>query len=108
MAANNSSRLTSITDEQFRLIAPSLTPAQRSTYLPALNAAMQQFEINTIGPIAAFISRLLVESQGLTRFIENLNYSAAGLLKTFPTHFDPVTAKNYAHHPERIANRVYA
>jgi putative chitinase len=106
MASN--SRSTSITDEQFRLIAPSLTPAQRSTYLPNLNAAMQQFEINTVGRIAAFISRLLVESQGLTRFVENLNYSASRLQVVFPTHFRGVNLASYAHQPEKIANRVYA
>lgn len=38
---------------------------------------------------------------------ENLNYSDAGLLKTFPTHFTPAQAAECAHNPEAIANRAY-
>lgn len=39
---------------------------------------------------------------------ENLNYSASGLLKTFPKYFTPMQANSYARNPERIANRAYA
>lgn len=39
---------------------------------------------------------------------ENLNYSAEGLLKTFPKYFTPAQAKAYARKPEAIANRAYA
>ena len=39
---------------------------------------------------------------------ENLNYSAPGLLKTFPKYFTPMQASSYARNPERIANRAYA
>jgi putative chitinase len=39
---------------------------------------------------------------------ENLNYSASGLLKTFPKYFTPMQAQSYARRPERIANRAYA
>lgn len=38
---------------------------------------------------------------------ENLNYSAEGLLKTFPTHFTPEQAEECAHNPQAIANRAY-
>jgi putative chitinase len=41
-------------------------------------------------------------------FTENLNYSAEGLLKTFPKYFNAETAAASARKPERIANRVYA
>lgn len=58
---------------------------------------------------AAFIGQLCVESAHFGRTTENLNYSSDGLLKTFPRHFkDRADADNYAHHPEKIANRVYA
>ncbi|HGM7691314.1 TPA: glycoside hydrolase family 19 protein, partial [Pseudomonas aeruginosa] len=40
--------------------------------------------------------------------IENLNYSAELLLRTWPKRFTPAEAKQYARQPERIANRVYA
>ena len=44
---------------------------------------------------------------GFTRAIENLNYSAEGLLKTFPKYFNEPTAREYARKPELIANHVY-
>jgi putative chitinase len=39
---------------------------------------------------------------------ENLNYSASGLLATFPKYFAASQAAVYARQPERIANRAYA
>lgn len=39
--------------------------------------------------------------------VENLNYSAHGLMKTWPTRFGPSRAANYAHNPQRIADAVY-
>ncbi|WP_137132092.1 hypothetical protein [Rhizobium sp. FY34] len=38
---------------------------------------------------------------------ENLNYSEAGLLRSFARYFSPAEAKAYARQPERIANRAY-
>jgi putative chitinase len=56
---------------------------------------------------AMFWAQLAHES-GLKPINENLNYSAAGLLKVFPKYFNPVTALQYAKKPEMIANKVYA
>jgi putative chitinase len=39
---------------------------------------------------------------------ENLNYSASGLLATFPKYFTVAQAAEYARQPERVANRAYA
>lgn len=39
---------------------------------------------------------------------ENLNYSASGLLKTFPRYFTLQQAQTFAYKPELIANRVYS
>lgn len=39
---------------------------------------------------------------------ENLNYSSAGLLATFPKYFTVAQATAYARQPQRIANRAYA
>lgn len=46
--------------------------------------------------------------QTFAPILENLNYSEAGLLSTFPKYFNKVTAKSYARKPEAIANRAYA
>ena len=40
--------------------------------------------------------------------VENLNYSAAGLRRTFRKYFTEAQAKQYARKPEAIANRAYA
>ncbi|MDB5555440.1 MAG: putative glycohydrolase [Rhizobium sp.] len=39
--------------------------------------------------------------------VENLNYSAEGLIKTWPSHFDANKAASFAHQPQKIANAVY-
>ena len=39
---------------------------------------------------------------------ESLNYSASGLLATFPKYFTISQAAAYARQPQRIANRAYA
>jgi putative chitinase len=39
--------------------------------------------------------------------VENLNYSAQGLLKTWPTHFTASMAQKYAHNPRMIADVAY-
>jgi putative chitinase len=38
---------------------------------------------------------------------ENLNYSAQGLINTWPSRFGPARAADYAHNPQRIADAVY-
>lgn len=48
------------------------------------------------------------ESNGFKAVSENLNYSVDGLMKTFRTHFNDFSARNYAKKPEKIANLVYA
>lgn len=56
-----------------------------------------------------FIAQCAHESNGFTTFVENLNYSAEGLVKTFPKYFPTLeSAQSYARQPEKIANKVYA
>jgi putative chitinase len=56
-------------------------------------AACAAHEINTPDRIAAFLANVMVETSALSRLVEDLNYSPAGLLKTWPTHFTPATAQ---------------
>lgn len=46
--------------------------------------------------------------QTMQPVVENLNYTSAGLLKTFKKYFTPAEAVAYAKKPQAIANRVYA
>jgi putative chitinase len=39
--------------------------------------------------------------------VENLNYSAQGLMNTWPSRFDAAKAAAFAHDPQRIADEVY-
>ena len=57
---------------------------------------------------AMFLAQCAVECGGFRIFEENLNYSADGLLKTFPKHFNQNNVALYARNRQAIANRVYA
>ncbi len=78
------------------------------TWAPLLEAAMAQYQINSINRRAAFLANCCHESQQFNRVAENLNYSAAGLMATWPNRFpDKRIAKQYERQPEKIANKVY-
>src|ERR1700722_14945844 len=79
-----------------------------SQWIAPLQAACDRYEINTPLRMAAFLATCGVESARLTAISENLNYSVAGLLSTFPDYFDAAEAQQYANKPPMIANRVYA
>jgi putative chitinase len=76
--------------------------------VPALDAAMQRFEIASPARMAAFLAQLAHESGELRHWTENLNYGWQGLRKTFSKYFrTDADARAYERKPERIANRVY-
>ena len=77
-------------------------------FVNPLNKELNNNEINTLERVSCFLAQVGVESMNFTHLSENLNYSAQGLLKTFPTHFDEDLANQYQRNPEKIANRVYA
>ena len=83
--------------------------ANIAKYADLLAELMPKYEIDTPLRQRHFLAQLLHESGGLSAVRENLNYSAEGLLKTFPKYF-PTTALavQYARQPELIANQVYA
>jgi putative chitinase len=88
-------------------ILPNAGP-KAGVFVDEINAACEEFEIDTPARQAAFIATCGHESQQLQRVSENLNYSANALLRVFPRYFNPSQAAVYARQPERIANRVYA
>lgn len=88
-----------------------IMPAARhraAGYLGPLNDAMKEFSITGKKRQASFLSQIAHESGHLVSIVENLNYSAAGLLATWPSRFNVQTSAQYARQPEKIANRVYA
>lgn len=96
-----------ITCDTLRKIYPQSKSIAR--YFEALHQAMAECGIDTAARARAFLAQVGHESAQLNRIEENLNYSAQALRKVFPKYFrTPQEASSYAHHPERIANRVYA
>lgn len=77
--------------------------------IDALDRYMPRFGIDTPQERAMFLAQAAHESGHFTTFTENLNYSAAGLRRTWPNRFPSDSMANrYARKPERIANLVYA
>lgn len=83
-------------------------------FVAYLNAAMVAFAITTPQRQAAFLAQLGHESAGLSRLVENLNYSADALVAKFSRdRISAIDARTYgrtaahsADQPE-IANRIY-
>lgn len=84
------------------------SPALAAQWLVPLQDACAARQINTPQRAAAFLATVGVESARLTAVVENLNYSAEGLLATFPKYFNEDDAQQYARRPPAIANRAYA
>ena len=77
-------------------------------WLEPLNETFEKYEINTPKRQAAFIGQCMHESGGFKQLTENLNYSAKGLVATWPSRFpNEEYAAEYARKPERIASKVY-
>lgn len=95
-----------ITEQQLLQILPNARPVA-GVFVPALNRAMARFKIDSRVLQAAFIAQIGHESGQLRRLVENLNYSAEALVRTWPNRFTAQTAAAYARQPEKIANRVY-
>lgn len=67
----------------------------------------KKFNITNPLRLAHFLAQCGHESGGFKAVSENLNYSAKGLLGTFPKYFNATTAAQYERKPEMIASRVY-
>lgn len=77
-------------------------------WLDPLNETFAKYDISTPKRQACFIGQCMHESMGFKVTVENLNYSAASLLRTWPSRFpDMDTAEKYEHNPTKIASKVY-
>jgi putative chitinase len=74
----------------------------------ALCKILPDYDINTPERVAAFLAQTMHESGGYRALIENLNYKAESLCRVWPKYFPNMDIANqYAHNPEKIANRAY-
>jgi putative chitinase len=78
-------------------------------WLEPLLETFEKYDISTPKRQAYFIGQCMHESGGFKQLKENLNYSARGLMATWPSRFpDADTAEKFERNPEKIANKVYA
>ena len=78
-------------------------------WLEPLLETFEKYDISTPKRQAYFIGQCMHESGGFKQLKENLNYSAKGLMATWPSRFPDIdTAEKYERNPEKIANKVYS
>ena len=74
-----------------------------------LQTVFDKYGMNTPIRQASFIGQCQHESNNFKTLEENLHYSAAGLMRVWPSRFPSADVANqYANNPEKIANKVYA
>jgi len=67
----------------------------------------QKYGFTTPTVVAQAMAQFSHECGAGLEVVENLNYSASGLQKTWPSRFSASKAAMYAHNPRKIANEVY-
>jgi putative chitinase len=78
-------------------------------WLEPLNSAFVKYDISTPVRQAFFIGQCAHESGNFKVLEENLYYSAAALMRVWPSRFTSnLVAETYANNPEKIANKVYS
>ncbi len=95
-----------ITLNQLKKIIP--TNKEPEAWLEVLVEVLPEYGIDTTKRLAGFLAQTAHESADYKLLEENLNYSAEGLVKTWPKRFTAATAGAYARKPEKIANKVYS
>jgi putative chitinase len=94
--------------QSLKILLPKCKDSNIKKYLEPLNMCIEKYNLSTPQRLGMFLAQTAHESASYNVVIENLNYKADQLLAVFGKYFDEESAKEYARHPERIANRVYA
>lgn len=84
-----------------------LSDVNAALFYNAISKYMAKYECTTILTLGAFFGQISVESANLSQLVENMNYSAAGLLATFPSHFNATTAAQANRNPQLAAQYAY-
>lgn len=96
--------------DHLQAVCPKTPPEHLLDVLPHLRASLGAARISAPVEAAMYVSMTAEETQGFTRFEENLHYSKPErILEIWPHHFRSLEeAARYTHNPERLGNRVYA
>lgn len=104
-----------ITLDQLNQLAPK---AASQDLVDGINATLDRFDISTPRRQRFFLTHVLVETQGLTKFEENLFYTKPERLPAvWPSRFtmDPskigaklALASEFVRNPQKLANQVYS
>lgn len=97
-----------INQAQLMRAVPNLNKSKVDEFVASFNMWAIHFGIDTSKRVAMYLAEVFHESGNLRYTEENMNYSADGLLKTWPSRFTKEKAQVYARNPEKIANYVYA
>lgn len=98
-----------LTSSEFDKVVAGAAADKVRLYKEPLIKAMEEFGIDTKLRQAMFLAHIMVESGALGYVVENLNYSAQGLRRTFGKYYrNDQEALAHARQPQKIANRVYA
>lgn len=95
-----------ISRDQLERMIPGIDP---DVWLDKMNDILERYKINNEKRIASFMANCAHESGNFNILEENLNYSAQGLMRSWPARFPTMEiATKYARNPKKIANRAYA
>ena len=99
-----------ITIELLTGMCPKTKRSILEGFVEPLNTVAEYYEMfENPRRVAGFLAQIAHESGGFNAVVENLNYSAKGLMGTFKKYFPTEDlAKQYERKPEKIANRVYS
>lgn len=91
-----------------RVVAPNADAAVIKSLANACVVHFPAYGVDkSVARMADMLAQTANETGGYRVFVENLNYSAESLVKTWPNRFTAASAAQYARKPELIAGKVY-
>jgi predicted chitinase len=107
-AASVSAPALSVTAAQLLLAAPHGHPDIIKAIADPSAAVFAKYGVTTENRILGLLSTIIEETGGLTRLVENDNYSAERAVEVFPRYFPDIAhALPFAHQPQAFCDYVY-
>jgi putative chitinase len=99
-----------VTESQLRRLFPTAKDATVKAFAAKSAALFKEYGISEKRlRLEYFLAQIAHETGGLTRSVENLNYTAKRIAEIWPTRFaTQALAEPFANNPEKLANKVYA